>query len=129
MKYLGVDYGRKRIGVAVSNDEGTIAFPRRVFENSGTVMRLLAELAAQERVEHIVVGDTRTAAGAENAITEHAEEFARALSNTCTLPYTLAMEAWSSIEASRHAPEGKGHDDAAAAAIILQRFLDMRRAE
>jgi putative Holliday junction resolvase len=125
MKYLAIDYGAKRVGVAVSNSEGTIAFPRRTFSNDEKLIPTLKKLAADEQAEHIIVGDTRTVSGVENNITKEAEAFVDALARETGLPVSRAFEAWSSIEASRYAPDGKTHDDAAAAAIILQRFLDM----
>lgn len=125
MKYLGIDYGSKRIGVAVSNIEGTIAFPRSTFPNDRTLMPALVELAKSERVERIVVGDTRSHGGGENPITAEAETFIEALASRTGLQVSPAFEVFSSIEASRYAPETKPHDDSAAAAVILQRFLDM----
>lgn len=125
MKFLGLDYGAKRIGVAVSNPEGTIAFPRGTVENDGAVMEAISSLIANENIEYVVIGDTRTISGAENPVTSDAETFAAGLKDAFDLPVELVFEGWSSIEASRYAPEGKEHDDGAAAAIILQRYLDI----
>jgi putative Holliday junction resolvase len=126
MKYLGIDYGGKRVGVAVSDAAGSIAFPRAVLPNDARLPEVLAKLVADEGIGHIVIGDTRTVSGAANPVTAEAENFAEHLARETGVPVSRAFEAWSSIEASRYAPEGKGHDDAAAAAFILQRFLDMR---
>lgn len=125
MKYLAIDYGAKRVGVAVSNNEGTIAFPRRTFPNDDKLIPTLKKLVADERAEHIIVGDTRAVSGAENQVTKEAEAFSDVLARETGISVSRVFEAWSSIEASRYAPDGKTHDDAAAAAIILQRFLDM----
>ncbi len=126
MKYLGIDYGTKRVGVAVSDSDGKIAFPRTVLANDDTLFSHLKGIAADERVETIVVGDTRAFAGLENPITKGLEAFVGELRKHTGLPIMLGWEAGSSIEASRYAEKGNEHDDAAAAAIILQRYLDMR---
>ncbi len=126
MKYLGIDYGAKRVGLAVSDDAGTIAFPRATVPNDEKVFSQLAKLVAYEKIGAIVVGDTRSHSGKDNPVTSEAESFVAALQGAVAVPIERIWEMWSSIEASRYAPEGKGHDDASAAAIILQRFLDTR---
>lgn len=125
MKYLGIDYGTKRVGIAVSDADGTIAFPRAAFPNDAKLVDEIAALVEREGVEALVIGDTKTHGGAENPVTKEARAFAEKLEKRIGVPVTPAFELWSSIEASRYAPEGKGHDDASAAAIILQRYLEM----
>jgi putative Holliday junction resolvase len=125
MKYLGIDYGSKRIGCAVSNSEGSIAFPRPTISNDAHLFDTLAKLIADEKIQAIVVGDTRTFSGFDNTVTKEAEKFVERMKKDTGLPVEKAWEAGSSIEASRYAPEGTGHEDGAAAAIILQRYLEM----
>ncbi len=125
MRYLGIDYGAKRIGVAISNAEGTIAFPRKTIPNDSTAIELLKEMLVAEKAEAIVVGDTRTISGEANPVTEKTEQFAKRLSESTSLPLLWAREAGSSVAVSDSAP-GDAHDDAAAAAFILQRYLDMK---
>lgn len=126
MRYLGVDYGAKRVGVAVSDDAGTIAFPRTTLPNDDKLLSQLSALINSEKIGGIVVGDTRSHGGKDNPVTAGAEAFVAALQAAAGLPVERVWEMWSSIEASRYAPEGRGHDDASAAAVILQRFLDTR---
>ena len=125
-KYLGIDYGAKRIGIAVSNDEGTIAFPRETVENNARMFQKLAQIIVREKIQSIIVGDTRSYSNLKNLVTKDAEVFAERLKKEINLPVNLAWEAGSSIEASRYAPEDSAHSDEAAAAIILQRYIDMR---
>lgn len=125
MKYLGIDYGSKRVGTAVSDAEGKIAFPRAEVPNNEKLHRSLAAIVGQEGVGKIIVGDTRAFGGTQNPITPEAEAFTAKLRELTGIPVELAFEAGSSIEASRYAPRGEEHNDAAAAAIILQRYLDM----
>src|SRR3989344_4541654 len=126
MKYLGIDFGTKRVGVAVSDAEGTIAFPRTTFATDDRLLPQLVELAKDEKVVTIGVGDTRSFSGLENPVTKESDEFVERLKKATGLDVIRAWEAGSSIEASRYAPEARGHDDSSAAAVILQRFLDMR---
>lgn len=124
MRYLGIDYGAQRIGIALSDEAGTIAFPEKTIQNDRDVFTNISDLVREKKVEAIVMGDTRTAGGAENPITKDSDAFAEALKKRVGIPLHSVFEAWSSIEASRFT--NKPHDDASAAAIILQRFLDMR---
>lgn len=126
MRYMGIDFGAKRIGIAVSDESGTMAFPRTVIENDGTAAERIAAEAVASQVHRIVVGDTMSYGGIRNPVTTEAEAFIERIKTLTMLPVERAFEAGSSIEASRYAPEGKGHNDSAAAAVILQRFLDMK---
>jgi putative Holliday junction resolvase len=124
MRYLGIDYGAKRIGIAVSDERGSFAFPRETIPNDFSAIDRIERMVKQERVETIIIGDSRAVNGVENKITAETEAFAKSLEHHIRIPVHTSWEAWSSVEAARFAPKGKEHDDAAAAAIILQRFLD-----
>ncbi len=126
MKYLGIDYGKKMVGIAISDDDGRIAFPRAVVPNDEKLLTFVARKVAEEKIATIVVGDTRTVSGEENPVTKEADAFINAIAQTTAVHVERVFEAWSSKEASRYAPKGEEHNDGAAAAIILQRFLDMR---
>lgn len=125
MRYIGIDYGTKRTGIAISDLAGSFAFPREVFPTTEALAERVAAYAADEHVADIVLGDALTDAGAQNEITPRVDTFARALEERGLIVHRV-REAWSSAEAMRYAPPHKRHDDAAAAAIILQRFLDKR---
>ncbi|MBL8158290.1 Holliday junction resolvase RuvX [bacterium] len=127
MRYLGLDYGAKRIGIAVSDVAGSFAFPRETIPNDYTAIDRLARLVKEEGVQEVVIGDARAVSGAENPITAESEKFAKMIEMHLRLPVHSVWEAWSSVEAARFAPKGKEHDDSAAAAIILQRHLDKNR--
>lgn len=124
MRYIGIDFGRSRIGIAVSDAAGSIAFPRAVIANDERAVPSIARLVEDEHAVAVVVGDARTFSGGENSVTAEADAFTDALAAAVSVPVRRAREAWSSAEAARFAPAGKKHDDASAAAIILQRFLD-----
>lgn len=124
MRYLGIDYGAKRIGLALSDEDAQFAFPNETVPNDATSVDRINNIILKNHVKGIIIGDTRAGNGADNPITGEAKEFARQLEANAGIALHFSREAWSSIEASRFAPKGKEHDDAAAAAIILQRFLD-----
>lgn len=126
MRYLGIDFGAKRIGLALSDEGGQFAFPHETIPNDATSIDRIQKIAHKEGVGILVIGDTRTVHGAENPITEAAEVFANTVSAHLGIPCERMWEAWSSIEASRYAPKGSEHSDSAAAAIILQRYIDTK---
>ena len=125
MKYLGIDYGVKNLGLAVSNEDGTIAFPRVAMANDEDIISRIATMVKEEGVDGIVIGDTRAFSGAENPVTAESELFAHELSERTGLEVLSASEAWSSRESTRFAPKGV-KSNAAEAAVILQRFIEMR---
>jgi putative holliday junction resolvase len=124
MRFLGIDYGTRRTGIALSDVDGSFAFPKEVLDTTQELPRRIAAIAKKEKVRAIVIGDTRSLAGEANEITADVEKFAQELASLTMLPIERAREAWSTFEAKRFAPPSKQHDDSAAAAIILQRYLD-----
>ena len=126
MRYLGIDYGSKQIGIAVSDPTGAFAFPRDTLLNDEKIFVTLARIIALEEIEEVVVGDTLSLQGGRNQVTAQADAFVAKLAQTIKTPIHRSREAWSSQEAARYAPPGEKHNDSAAAAIILQRFLDQR---
>ena len=141
MRVVGLDVGEKRIGIAISDLTGTLARPLGVLRPSGleldaldVVAREIARLAAEEDgVSAIVVGLPRRLDGSPTEMTPRVERFARQLESKTSLPVALQDERLSSREAeSRLAVRDKDWRsrkaklDAAAAAVILQDYLDSR---
>lgn len=141
MRIVGLDIGERRIGVAVSDVTGTLARPLGVLRPAGLdvdalqlVANEITRLAAEEDgVAAIVVGLPRRLDGTATAMTPRVEHFARSLREKTSLPVTLQDERLSSREAeSRLALRDKdwrsrkARLDAAAAAVILQDYLDER---
>ena len=123
MKYLGIDYGAKRIGIALSDPDGRMAFPRVVIDATKDPVTEIAELCKKEGVEKIVVGDSRDFDNKPNAIMKKIMPFSNALLLATGLPVDFILEAYSSQEAKRTQGENELHD-ASAASIILQSYLD-----
>jgi putative Holliday junction resolvase len=141
VRIVGLDIGERRIGVAISDVTGTLARPLGVLHPSGldvdaldVVSTEIARLAAEEDgVGGIVMGLPRRLDGSPTGMTPRVEQFARRLQTKTSLPVTLQDERLSSREAeSRLALRDKDWRsrkaklDAAAAAIILQDYLDGR---
>ena len=141
MRALGIDYGRRRIGLALSDASGTLASPWEVLARPAgerETVRLVADRAARlaaddDGLAAIVVGWPRRLDGSPNDQTPVVEAFARALERVVAVPVVLQDERLSSHEADLRLAVGerdwrkrKQTLDAAAAAVILQDYLDAR---
>jgi putative Holliday junction resolvase len=141
VRVLGIDYGARRIGLALSDATATLASPWRLLQrppsDAETMRLVVAEITAliqgDDGLEAVVVGWPRRLDGSPNQQTPIVETFARTLEAKVTVPVVLQDERLSSHEAeSRLAVEEKDWRkrkaklDAAAAAIILQDYLDSR---
>lgn len=124
MRYAGIDYGAKRIGLAISDPDGRMAFPHAILDNNKKFLDELKRLVVERDIGCIVVGDAKSYAGVRNSVTDDVDDFIALLQMEFTVPIEPSFEAGSSVEASRYAPDGDEHNDSVAAAIILQRFLD-----
>ncbi len=133
MIVLGVDHGEKRIGLAISDPTGTIARPLDVIQHvsRGVDAAQVAAVAADNQVELIVVGQSFDEEGRANLAGRRAERFAEALKVQTKLPVVLWDESLSTADARefRVAMGGAhkrraGHLDDAAAAVILQSYLE-----
>jgi putative Holliday junction resolvase len=143
VRIVGLDVGQRRIGVAVSDASGTLARPLAVLEASaldatsaarvaGDIARLIGD--DEDGVGMVVVGLPRRLDGTANDMTVPVQQFATRLEQAMQVRVVLQDERLTSVEAeSRLAVREKDWRvrkkklDAAAAAIILQDFLDSRR--
>ncbi len=127
---LGLDYGLRRIGVAVGDSARSLAFAvtTHVEGRDGAVLDLLRGLIAERGVGRIVLGLPLTADGREGDLADRVRRFAAVLERELALPVVLWDERFSSAEADRWLPVGrrggKEARDALAAEIILQSYLD-----
>ena len=121
MKYIGIDYGTKRTGVAVSDEEGRIAFPHKVLSTSRKISEEICGIAKKEQVTVFVLGHSVKGNREENSVMEHIHKLADALRVEGKVIYE--DERYSSQHASRAQEENDMHD-ASTAAIILQSYLD-----
>ena len=138
-RILALDYGERRIGVAVSDPTRTIASPLTTLTRRAGKRPPWAELAAivaEQEPTEVVVGLPLDLAGEEGAWAAEVREFAAQVERRFTLPVhwvdermtsVLAERAVRGIGLKRTEREEKGRVDAAAAAIILQAYLNRER--
>jgi len=134
MRYLGIDIGTKRTGLAISDATGLIARPLEVIGSGAdpqALARSLRPIVEREEVEALVVGLPRRMGGEDGPEAEHAREAARQLEAVLGLPATLWDERLTTVEATARLIEAgvrrkqrKAVVDKVAAALILQSFLD-----
>lgn len=134
MKRIGIDYGTKRVGIALSDDEGRLAFPYAILPQDKNLPQKIAEICAKEGAGAIVIGESRDFNQKENPIMPAVRALKTALEKETGLPVYLEPEMLTSVQA-RH-PIGKSPMrksrkktqrkpvDSAAAAIILQGYID-----
>ena len=138
---MGVDYGRRRIGIAVGDVADTLATPLTTLARRAgkrpPLARLL-EIASRHRVRLVVVGLPLDPSGRETEWTAEVRSFGERLAQRGGVPVVFQDERYSSVEAEsrirsaglpRKKREDKARIDAAAAAIILQDWLDGARCE
>lgn len=123
MRYLGIDYGTKRVGVAVADAETGVAFPRAVLPNDERLIPELVELIQRETVKEVVLGESRDFDGRENPLMKRIHEFRQRLAEASGVSVTLFPEVLSSREAMRLQGDND-MNDASAAAIVLQSYLE-----
>ena len=131
MRRLGLDIGDKRIGVALSDPQGILASPFTIINRSGEVADVAAivDIVEQKGVEQIVVGLPRSMDGSIGKQAEKVKAFTEELRRQTKVPAEFRDERLSTVSAKRLMREGKkgrgkAGDDAVAAAIILQAYLD-----
>ena len=123
MKYLGIDFGGKRIGVAVSDEDGKMAFPHSVILNSKNTLDEIEEIIEKEKIESIVIGESKDFKNMPNKIMVEIEKFKKELEEKTKLEVFYQAEFMTSAEAEHIQGKNDMHD-ASAATIILQSFLD-----
>ena len=122
MRYLGIDYGSKRVGVAVSDEAGQFALPLSVILNTPELVNEVEKVAIDNEAKEIVIGESRNYEGQPNAIFDDADRFKKAL-EAKGFTVRLELEFMTSMQAERIT--GKNDkSDASAAALILQSYLD-----
>lgn len=130
MRYLGVDYGSKRIGLALSDEAGTMGFPHAIVANTLRVADEIVALIKKENIGAVVIGDSRDFSGGENPIAKEARAFGNKISEQANISL-FESEIFTSTEARRapekemksRAPQRGARVDASAAALILTSYL------
>lgn len=126
MRYLGIDYGTKKVGLALSDEAGAMGFPHSVVPNDSRLLELIRAFIIKEHVGAVVMGDSINYAGEQNAVAKEARAFAAELEKDGTTVY-FEPEMLTTQEARRdfEGVRTNGHSivDSSAAALILTSYL------
>jgi putative Holliday junction resolvase len=129
---MALDIGERRIGVAVSDPSGTLARPHAVIQRRSKVMDFaaVARLVAELEVERVVVGLPLSLNGEIGPQARRVTRYAQALAQALEVPVELYDERYSTVTADALLAESgrkrRVPIDAAAAAVILQDYLESR---
>lgn len=144
MRYLGIDYGSKRVGLSVSDENGQMAFPYKILANNLELNDSIHNICGQEGITAIVLGESYNLKGEKNKIMGSIEEFKKNIERELGIPVYLEKEFMTTIFARDLMDEASGFlkknikiakkiakkktdsADASAATLILQRFLDRK---
>ena len=140
MKYIGIDYGSKHVGIAVSDASGSVAMPKCIVPNDKRLIAVVSDIITHEGIERIVIGESKDFQGAPNAIQSAIDTFVHALQDHTGLEVHKTSELFSSKLAKRgtehvlrvnprNLDKRDTHKkvrriDDKAAAIMLQSYLD-----
>lgn len=126
MRTLGIDYGTKKIGLALSDEEGDFAFPLVVVPNDAKALPTIAHICADKGVAQLVIGRSLNYKREENPVMARVKNFADSLTELTDLPIAYEEEVLTTQQAMRET--GKNAEtDASAAAIILRTYLERAR--
>jgi putative Holliday junction resolvase len=126
MRLLGIDYGTKRVGVALSDEAGVFAYPHSVIKNSKNLSKDIVAICKKENVGKIILGESLNFKGKCNDIVCETDVLKKILEKETGLPVIYENEVLSSAEAERI--QGKNEMlDASAAAVILRSYIDRHR--
>lgn len=137
MPVAGIDLGKVRVGLAVSDDLDALAHPRPFLDGRDPrrLLDALSRLVDAEQISCFVVGLPRSLDGHEGPPARRARRFAEELSARTGVPVELVDERWSTREATARlreqgltAKKSRDRVDSAAAAVLLQSWLDGRAA-
>lgn len=133
---LGLDYGEKRIGVAIAHTIAQLPRPLTTLTNTVSVIKELQDLIAKEQVGLVVVGLPRSMDGQMHAQAERASAFATELEASIDVPVELVDETLTSVQAEKilaerssgGKPVPKEAIDSMSAALILERYFEEQQA-
>src|SRR3989338_1705317 len=126
MRIMGIDYGTKRVGVALTDESGRMAFPHIVLNNDNKLLENLEKIIEERGVKEIVIGHSLDRSGQPNIVHSEVEELIGDLTLQVGLPIHPEPEQYSTQEALRD--QGRtSQTDASAAAIILNSFITKKK--
>lgn len=130
MRIIGIDLGDRRIGVAAADDRTNVAIPVETADAGKDQVEAVARIAAEQRADEVVIGLPLSMTGAIGPQAEKVLEVVEALREKLDVPVHTWDERLTTVQAGRSGARrgsGAASRDAAAAAVLLQAFLDSRR--
>ena len=129
MKYLGLDYGKARVGLAVGDDETNVAVSKGVLEglSQNKLIEKIKALVNLEKIDRVIIGLPVNMEGKETEMTKEVKLFVEKLRSNIDNPIQTIDERLTSQMADNLLKEDKakkGKQDIVAAQIILQTYLD-----
>jgi len=131
-RHLGIDFGERNVGLAISDDAGRMAVPREILirNDDDSLCAAIQRIARRESIDVLVIGDPVNLDGLPGAASERVHRFGEKLAASTRLPVEYIAETLTSNEAHRRRRAAGGGPservDAIAAQVILQEFLDSR---
>ncbi|MFA5554110.1 MAG: Holliday junction resolvase RuvX [Phycisphaerae bacterium] len=133
MKYLAIDYGSKRTGLAVCDPTETICSPLGILDGSKNLIKSICKIIDDEKIEAVIIGMPFNMDGTKGPQAQAVEKFAAELKKNTAVPIDFCDERLSSFAAEDKfadidikASKKRKPLDAVAAAEILQTFLEMK---
>ena len=123
MRLMGIDYGEKRIGIALSDESKSFAFAHSVVENNKNAIKKIKKIYEENNVEEIILGKSVDYQGRPNPVMKKIEPFKKLLEKEIGLRVEYQIETLTTKEAERIQGEVKNLD-ASAAALILRSFIE-----
>lgn len=126
MRKMGIDYGKKRVGIAFTDDKGMMAFPHDTLVNDEKLLQRIILLIEEKNVGEVVIGLSLSKDGTPNAINRKIEELVTDITLQIGIPVHLEPEQYTTQEAIRF--QGRTtKTDASAASIILNSFITRKK--
>jgi len=126
MRILGVDYGTKRIGIAMTDEGAQMAFPKLVLQNDAKLVENFKKIITENEIKTVVLGESKDFKMVDNEIMKEILDFRDVLEKELNVDVVMYSEIYSSAQAEFF--QGKTELlDASAAAIILQSYLESRK--
>ena len=126
-RVLGVDFGTKRIGLAISDENREMAFPSLVVKNDKTTISVISKFIKENNISLVVLGESKDFSMNDNPVMEMIRTFEKMITSENSVEVEYEPEFLTSHQA--HHIQGKTKMlDASAATIILQSYLDRNRA-
>ena len=131
MRYLGIDYGSSKIGLALSDEAGTMGFPHAIISNTPRLLDELCTLIAHEDVGAVVIGESHDLSGKDNPIAQAAHVLGDEIVLRTGVSVSYESEVFTTAAAHRapekvvksRSPKRRKPVDDSAAALILTSYL------